>query len=67
MMDEISWADLTASEQHAIAVLGAGMSIGLCDPFAIATLRRFGLVRGSRLTSGAERLRTEAILRQLTR
>lgn len=31
-MEGIAWADLDANEQRAIAILGAGLSIELCDP-----------------------------------
>jgi len=61
-MDDISWTDLNPAEQHAIAVLGAGMPVGLCDAAVVRSLKRVGLVRGSRLTRKAERLRKEAIL-----
>jgi hypothetical protein len=53
-MDDISWADLNEAEQRAIAVLGAGMSLELCDGAALRTIRRAGLIRGSRLTPKAE-------------
>jgi hypothetical protein len=45
-MEGIAWADLDADEQRAIAILGAGLSIELCDPVALVTLRRLGLVVG---------------------
>ena len=45
-MEGISWADLNRDEQRAIAVLGAGLSIELCDPLALLILRRLGLVVG---------------------
>jgi hypothetical protein len=61
-MDSISWSDLTPAEQRAIAVLGAGISIELCDAAALQTLRRARLVKGSQLTAAAERLRQAAVL-----
>jgi hypothetical protein len=60
-MDGISWTDLDPDEQHVIAVLGAGISINICDPVALLTLRRIGLVTGSRLTVAGENLRKEAL------
>jgi len=65
VIDDISWADLTPTEQRAIAVLAAGMSRELCDAFALRTLKRFGLVKGSGLTPKAEELRRAAILQTL--
>jgi hypothetical protein len=59
-MDGFSWHDLDASEQRAIAMLSEGVSTDLCDPVALLTLRRIGLVMGSRLTSSGEQLLTEA-------
>jgi hypothetical protein len=64
-MDDISWADLNPEEQRTIALLGAGFSVELCDHLALLTLKRVGLVRGSRLTRAAEQLRRKAIRRQL--
>jgi predicted NAD/FAD-binding protein len=64
-MDGISWTDLNSDERRAIAVLGAGASVGLCDAFALKTLRRVGLVTGSRLTRAAEQLRKAAVLQEL--
>jgi hypothetical protein len=53
-MEGLSWTDLDAGEQRAIAMLADGVSPELCDPVALLTLRRIGLVRGARLTaSGA--------------
>lgn len=34
---DISWADLDSDERRAIAVLGAGLSVELCDPLALLT------------------------------
>jgi hypothetical protein len=65
-MEDILWADLKEAEQRAIAVLGASMSLELCDGAAIRTLRRAGLIRGSRLTSEAERLRRSALQQTMT-
>jgi hypothetical protein len=64
-MEGISWADLDAGEQRAIAILGAGLSIELCDAVALLTLRRFGLIVGSHLTAVAHDLRRDAVLDQL--
>ena len=61
----ISWADLNPREQRAIALLGAGMSIELCDNAALMTIRRAGLVRGCCLTPKAEKLRRSAVLEAL--
>ena len=65
-MIDISWTDLNPSEQHVIAVLGAGMPVGLCDAAAVRSLKRARLVSGSRLTRKAGRLRKAAILQNLT-
>ena len=64
-MESISWSDLDADEQRAIAVLGAGLSIELCDPVALLTLRRLGLVIGSHLARAAHNLRREFVLDKL--
>ena len=64
-MDGISWADLDSNEQRAIAVLGAGFSSELCDALALLTLKRAGLVSGSRLTPKAEQLRKVVLLQTL--
>ena len=64
-MDDIAWDDLDEAEQRVIAVLAAGLSIGLCDPAALLTLKRFGFVRGAYLTAKAEKLRIAALLQQL--
>jgi hypothetical protein len=47
-MDGMSWSDLNADEQSAIALLAAGASAELCDPVALSTLTRIGLVKGLR-------------------
>lgn len=63
---EISWADLDSDEQHAIAILGAGLSIELCDSLALLRLRRLGLVVGlSHLTAAGHNLRRDAVMRSL--
>ncbi|SPP93176.1 conserved protein of unknown function [Bradyrhizobium vignae] len=64
MMD-ISWADLDSDEQRTIAILGAGLSIELCDPLALLTLRRLGLVIGSHLTAAGHNLRRDAIVKSV--
>jgi hypothetical protein len=64
-MDGISWNDLTEDEQGAIAMLAAGASAELCDPVALLTLTRIGLIKGLRLTSSADQLRKVALLHEL--
>jgi hypothetical protein len=64
-MDELAWTDLSPAEQRAIALLGTDMSVEICDAAALRTLKRAGLVRGSRLTQAGERLRLAAILQTL--
>ena len=59
-MDGISWADLDADEQRTIAMLMDGVSADLCDPVALLTLQRIGLIAGSQLTPAAEQLLAEA-------
>ena len=61
MTDEISWNDLDSAERFAIAVLGAGISIEVCDCAAVETLKRAGLVRGDQLTPQAKHLRKAAV------
>jgi hypothetical protein len=63
-MDDISWTDLDADEQRAIAMLRDGVPATFCDPVALLTLKRIGLVRGSRLTPAAEQLLTAAFLHE---
>lgn len=65
VMDDISWGDLNPAEQRAIAALGAGISIEICDADAVRSLRRAGLLRGYDLTPEAEQLRRTAVLRTL--
>lgn len=62
-MDGLSWTDLDTSEQRAMAMLADGVSSELCDPVALLTLRRIGLVRGARLTISGEQLLSEAVRR----
>ena len=54
-MDGISWDDLNEDEQSAIAMLAAGASTELCDPIALLTLTRIGLIKGLRLNSSGRR------------
>ena len=61
-MDGISWTDLDPDEQRVVAMLGDGVSIEFCDPVALLTLKRIGLVKGSRLTPEAEQLLAAALL-----
>jgi hypothetical protein len=60
-MDGISWTDLDSDEQRAVAILAEGASTDLCDPVALLTLRRIGLVRGTRLTLAAEQILSKAV------
>jgi hypothetical protein len=60
-MDGISWTDLDDHERRAIAMLADGVSTDLCDPIALLTLRRIGLVSGSRLTPAVEQMLSEAV------
>jgi hypothetical protein len=64
-MDGISWTDLDSDEQRAIAMLGAGVSAEFCDPVALITLTRIGLVSSSRLTPAGDQLRRAAALQEL--
>jgi len=64
-MDGISWTDLDPDEQRVVAMLGDGVSIEFCEPVALLTLKRIGLVRGCRLTPAAEKMLTTALLHQL--
>jgi hypothetical protein len=64
-MNGISWSDLDADEQRVIAMLADGVSTDLCDPVALLTLGRIGLVIGSRLTPAAEKLLAEAVRKAL--
>lgn len=66
-MEGILWTDLDADEQRALAILGAGLSIELCDPVALLTLRRLGLIVGSHLTATAHELRRGVVLDELRR
>jgi hypothetical protein len=63
-MDGISWTDLDSDEQRAIAILAEGVSTEFCDPVALVTLRRIGLVAGSRLTLAAEQMLSAAVRRE---
>jgi len=65
-MEGILWTDLDADEQRALAILGAGLSIELCDPVALVTLRRLGLIVGSHLTAAAHELRRRIVLEELS-
>lgn len=65
MTEGISWTDLNAEEQRAIAILGAGLSIELCDPIALVKLERLGLIVGSHLTATAHELRRRVVLDEL--
>jgi hypothetical protein len=60
-MDGISWTDLDAAEQRTIAMLADGVTTDFCDPVALLTLRRIGLIRGSRLTPAGEKMLVVAV------
>jgi hypothetical protein len=60
-MDGISWTDLDANEQRVISMLADGVSTDLCDPVALLTLRRIGLIKGARLTASGEKLLSAAV------
>jgi hypothetical protein len=62
-VDGISWNDLDSDEQRTIAMLAEGVSTGFCDPVALMTLRRVGLVTGSQLTPAAEQMLSIAVRR----
>jgi hypothetical protein len=55
-MDGISWSDLNGDERSAIAMLAAGASAELCDPVAVLTLTRIGLIKGLQLTPAAHQM-----------
>jgi hypothetical protein len=63
-MDGILWTDLDANEQRALAILGDGASAEFCDPVALLTLKRIGLIKGSRLTPTAEQMLSAALLHE---
>ena len=44
-----------------LRLLAEGVSTELCDPVALLTLRRIGLVAGSRLTPAAEEMLLAAV------
>jgi hypothetical protein len=60
-MDDISWTDLDAAERRTIAMLADGVTTDFCDPVALLTLRRIGLIRGSRLTPAGEKMLAVAV------
>jgi hypothetical protein len=64
-MDKIVWTDLNPEEQYALAALGAGFSIQVCNRAALRVLGRAGLVRGRHLTPKAKQLRKVVILRTM--
>jgi hypothetical protein len=64
-MDGVSWTDLNSDEQSAIAMLAAGASADLCDPLALLTLARIGLIKGWQLTPAADELHKVALLNEL--
>lgn len=64
-MDGIVWTDLDFQEQRALAMLSDGVSTEFCDPVALLTLRRIGLILGIRLTAAAEAMLSKAALSEL--
>jgi hypothetical protein len=64
-MDGLSWDDLDASEQHAMAMLADGGATDLCDPEVLLTLTRIGLISASRLTASGEQMMSAAIWRAI--
>jgi hypothetical protein len=60
-MDGIAWTDLDIDEQRTLAMLADRISTVFCDPVALLTLTRLGLIRGSRLTPAAEQLRSAGV------
>lgn len=62
---DISWADLDSDQQRAIAILGAGLSLELCDPLALLTLRQLGLIIGSHLTASGHDLRKRTVVKSV--
>jgi hypothetical protein len=65
-MDDLAWSDLDTDEQRAIAMLAQGISPDFCDAVALLTLRRIGLIKGSRLTFAAEEMLSSAIRSQFS-
>ena len=63
-MDDISWTDLDSDEKRALAMLGDGVSAAMCDPVALLTLKRIGLIKGSRLTPEADKLLAAALVHE---
>ena len=61
-MNGISWTDLDTDEQRVIAMLRDGISAESCDPVALLSLKRIGLIKGSRLTPEAEKMLSAALL-----
>ena len=61
-MNGISWTDLDTDEQRVIAMLRDGISAESCDPLALLSLKRIGLIKGSRLTPEAEKMLSAALL-----
>jgi hypothetical protein len=56
MLDGILWTDLNSAEQAAIIFLREGLSLEACDPAAVKSLRRIGLIAGNRLSKDGERM-----------
>jgi hypothetical protein len=61
MMDGIGWTDFDVDEQRTLAMLADGVTTELCDPVALLTLTRLGLISRSRLTLAAEQLLSAAV------
>lgn len=62
-MNGLSWDYLDASERRVLGMLADGVSTDLCDPVALMTLRRIGLVSVARLTVSGEQLLSTAVRR----
>jgi hypothetical protein len=60
-MDGISWTDLDEDEPQTIAMLMDGVSTDMCDPVALLTLKRIGLIAGCQLTPAGEKMLSEAV------
>ncbi len=63
-MDGIAWTDLNSDEQRSLAMLADGVSTEFCDPVALLTLTRLGLIRFSALTPAAEQLLSGSLRRE---
>jgi len=64
-MESNSRIDLDAEEQRAIAILGAGLCVELCDLLALLSLRQLGLIGICDLKAAAHELRRRVVLSEL--